>query len=362
MSNPSVGKDENKAEPKSGQDSATPAAAAPKPMAKTRRQLLEEEERIDPSTVAEMSVEEVDSFLEQESPEFLKSVSEIAGDKSLTVEQIIIDDAQLALNAEIDLWHSYRDVRRFLLIFPWTPHISLRVKLAKFRILAWAVGQKVRAVNFGRYLATDGKTQAIEWAHRQKSLALASVHDNVSTYQSLSRKVKLQLLVALLLTAGTAVVAYLSYKQKLIPKEKESYFATMAGHAAATFEYDPETEVEPYLNNARMSQNLYLTPKIFVNLKPSPKGQEKEGESQNPMGAFEFFVEGMSSEVVVELKDREGMTHEQFNETIHEMTFSELDTPEGKKDLTNRLKIALNKKLVSGKVRNVRIKTFIIKP
>jgi len=80
------------------------------------------------------------------------------------------------------------------------------------------------------------------------------------------------------------------------------------------------------------------------------------------MGAFQFFVEGMSSEVVVELKDREALTHELINETAREFTFTELDTTEGKADLCKRIKTALNKVLVSGKVRNVRIETFIIKP
>ena len=192
----------------------TSESSPPNISGKTRRQLLEEEERIDPATVPEMSADEVDDLLIKEQPDFINSISEIAKDKSLSVQQIIVDDAQLALNAEIDLWRSYKDYRRFFLIFPWTPHISLRIKSLRFMLVSWLVGQRIRMVNFAKYLATDGRKSAVSWLKRKQAILTASLQDNISTFKGLSRRVKLQLLLAVILFAATGVVAFLSYKQK----------------------------------------------------------------------------------------------------------------------------------------------------
>lgn len=331
---------------------------------KTRRarEMEEDLERIDPSTVPEMSVEDVDNLLAEENPEFLKSIASIAQDKSLTVEQIIIDDAELALNAEIDLWRSYSGWRKIVYtFFPFAPHFALRLKALKFWIVAFAVGQKIKLLALYRYLKTQGRQQAMVWIKRRKKKIEKVVVENIESYRSLSPRVKIFLFVSLGLGALALGIVYLAATGRLIPKEKEVYLAGFDTHASETYTFDPETEVEPYINNARMAQNLYLTPKIFVNLKPAPI-PDPTRDSENPMGGFEFFIEGMSSEVVVEVKDREAMTHDLINQVVHEMTFAQLDTAEGKAELCNRIRSALNKVLVTGRVQNVRIKTIIIKP
>jgi flagellar basal body-associated protein FliL len=83
---------------------------------------------------------------------------------------------------------------------------------------------------------------------------------------------------------------------------------------------------------------------------------------ETPMAAFEFFVEGLSSEVLVEMKDREGEMRDLFQRQIEEFSFEQLDTTEGKKLLLERLKKAVNNSLSQGRIRRIFIKNVVLKP
>ncbi len=87
--------------------------------------------------------------------------------------------------------------------------------------------------------------------------------------------------------------------------------------------------------------------KMTVNLRRSSES------GPNPMGAFEFYVEGAASEVVVEIKDREPEMEDLFSRTIEDMTFDQVASGEGKKLLCDRLRKELNKVLTKGYVRRV---------
>ena len=80
------------------------------------------------------------------------------------------------------------------------------------------------------------------------------------------------------------------------------------------------------------------------------------------MAAFEFFLQGVSPEVVVELKDREVEFKDAIARTAEDFDFDVLDTIQGKKLLCDRIKKEVNLRLTTGKVRQVLIKTVIIKP
>lgn len=64
------------------------------------------------------------------------------------------------------------------------------------------------------------------------------------------------------------------------------------------------------LYNSLAFQNNFQIKKIVVNIQPSA------GSGPNPMVAFEFSFEGNSSEVLLEIKDREGEIIDQVQRTI----------------------------------------------
>ena len=85
-------------------------------------------DKIDIAAIPEMSADEIDSLLQVEAPEFAKEVGDIGQDTSLTLEQIIIDDADAALHAEIDLWASYTGPRKWAYkVLPFLPKVSLKL-------------------------------------------------------------------------------------------------------------------------------------------------------------------------------------------------------------------------------------------
>lgn len=80
------------------------------------------------------------------------------------------------------------------------------------------------------------------------------------------------------------------------------------------------------------------------------------------MGAFEFLVEGGAADVVVEIKDRESEIEDLFLRTLEEMTFEQVSSGEGKKQICDRLRKEVNRILTKGFVRRVFIKNAIVKP
>ncbi len=335
----------------------SPSGRAPETSKSLKDRLFgSDEDRIDISKLPEMSVEDVDSFLNDEEPDFFNEVSSIAADKSLSIVQINIDDAVAALHAEIDLWKTYKGPLRILfLVFPFMPRITLRLKLWSFKISGWIHGYLVRAKNFSYYLLTDGRTAAISKIKSVIVQALTQISTTIHTFKKISFKVRLILIFSLVLFLLSVAVIYQSVTKGLLPGERENFLSNMSSHATQAYEYET-SQVEPYMDNARATQNLFLTQKIFVNLKTSP------GSGPNPMGAFEFFIEGMSSDVVIEIKDREPMMRDLMQSVIQDMTYDDLDTSEGKKDLCSRLQKEVSRVLTTGSVKNVRIRSFVIKP
>lgn len=316
----------------------------------------ESEDKIDINSLPDMSVEDVDNFLAEQDPDFLKTIEGIRADKSLTVEQIIIDDETAALHAEIDLWSNYKGFRKIIFkVIPFAPRISLKLKSLKFKIVAFFQAYWIRFKHFSIYLATEGRKKAVAQIKTTLKKRSQEFSDWNYNFGQLKLRSKLIFFFSVLLFGTTFFVAYLGFKSKLMPHEKEMFLTGFTHHSTKEYEYDPNVEVEPYIDNPRAAQNLILIPKLIVNLKRLPDSKD------NPMAAFEFFIEGMSSDVVVEIKDREHFIKDIIQRSIEEMTFDELDSENGKKDLCVKLQKEISKVLVTGRVKTVRIKTIILK-
>ncbi len=119
--------------------------------------------------------------------------------------------------------------------------------------------------------------------------------------------------------------------------------------------YNPLNEVEAFYDNPRFAKNLMTMTKMFANIKPS------EDSGPNPMLAIEINVEGMSSEAIIELKDREAEFKDILLRESEDFSYDELISAEGKKNLLQKYQIALNSNLTQGQVRRVLLKSFILK-
>jgi hypothetical protein len=329
-------------------------------MAQSKSESHAEPKKEAPISVAvdqELSDSALDEALGEEDPEFLRSVSEIGADKTLSLSQIIITDEQQALNEERDAWqNSGRVGKAVFRVFPGIARVSVLLKKWEFQIFAFLRAEWVRTKNFLYFLATDGKNKVLGALKRRVSVVTEAISESQRNFRYLSWKRKLSFFGILALMGGTGFFIYRSFTHGVIPMETELFIPTMERLATEVSEYDPETEVEPFYDNLRVSGNILLIPKMVVNLRKSAHSGD------NPMGAFEFYTEGIAPEVPLEIKDREIEIRDLMQRVTEEFTFDQIDSPEGKRLLCDRLKREVNAVLTTGKLKKVWIKTVIVKP
>lgn len=305
----------------------------------------------------ELSVDDIDAALLEEDPEFLKTVDEIGKDTTLSLSQIIISEGQQALNDEKDAWANSGKVGRIIYkVFPFAPHVSLRLRKLRILIFDFLRAEWVRIKNFVYFLATEGKGKVLRKIKGFLSAKKESLSEAQRNFRYLSWKLKLAFFGILVLMGGTSFFIYRSLTAGVIPVGNELFIPTLERVATEVYTYDPKTESEPFYDNLRSATNMILMPKMVVNLRVSSKS------GKNPMGAFEFYLEGMVPEVVIEIKDREVEIRDLMQRVLEEFNFDQAESAEGKLLINEKLKKEVNAKITTGKLKNVWIKTAIVKP
>ncbi len=159
--------------------------------------------------------------------------------------------------------------------------------------------------------------------------------------------------LAVLLGCGGIVYIWNSKRNLL----KENLFLTSyASWNNDVHTFNPLTESEPFYDNQRFSRNLMTLSKMFINVRSS------ENSGTTPMLALEINVEGISSDAIIEIKDREAEFKDLLLRFTEERTYDELITTLGKQNLCDQFRIIINSHLSQGQVRRVLLKSFIIKP
>lgn len=153
------------------------------------------------------------------------------------------------------------------------------------------------------------------------------------------------------------VLSVTYYFMKIFPwgKADALFLRSYSEWGGLVQEYNPAVEVESFFDNARLNKNLITIRKMVVNLKPS------EQSSANPMLAFEITIEGMTNEVVVEIKDREAELKDLILRTTEDFTYDELSSVTGKQNLTEKLLLTVNSQLTKGHIRKIFYKSFVLK-
>jgi flagellar basal body-associated protein FliL len=305
----------------------------------------------------QMSVEDIDQMLAEEDPTFFKAVSKIGDDKDLSMTSDVVSEDEQALVLEQEAWaRSGRGGRLLYFLVPFIPRLSLKWKRFRKSFFPYLRSSAHRIKGFFHYLFTTGIKKFVHSLKSSVAEVLTGLRSSVVQFGRLSWKLKLSFLGILILLSGTGYFIFRSFKYGIIHKDSELFIPHFERVADSVYQYDPAVDVEPFYDNLRASKHLLLMPKMVVNL-------TKVGDSATaPMGAFEFFVEGMSSEVIIEIKDREVEMRDLMQRVVEQFTFEKLDTAEGKKEVCDRLKKEVNVRLSTGKLKKVWIKTVILKP
>lgn len=305
----------------------------------------------------ELSDADLDSALEEADPDFLKSINEIGQDKTLSLSQILISDEQQALNEERDAWeHAGRFRKALFHLVPSVARLSFSIKKWQFLLSSFVLARWVVVKNFIYFLATDGKNKAVGKIKHGIHTVTDRIDDSQRNFRYLHWHLKLAFFGIVVLLGVTSFFIYRSFTHGVIPTNNELFIPTMERLATQVFEYDPETEVEPFYENLRVAGNILLIPKMVVNLRSSAHS------GANPMGAFEFFLDAMAPEVAIEAKDREIEIRDLMQRVTEEFTFDQVESPDGKRLLCDKLRKELNAILTTGKIKRVWIKTAIVKP
>lgn len=292
-----------------------------------------------------LSLESLDELIASEDPDFASSLSGIGPDENI---EIYNEGLQLeyTLADETNLWKGAKGFRkRLATVFPFLPVLAFKSKIKRtelrLRWIKWR-GQAVQNVKTAapRFLA---------WSKQQ-------VQSGLQIFGSFSKIKKFAFVGLIALTFVSGFVVYKVATEGILPHPKELFISSLSEWSRHQYKYDPKTELESFYDSPRTAQNILLMKKMVANLRRSAQSGE------NPMGAFEFFVEGAATEVIVEIKDRESEMKDLFLRTIEEMTFDSVSSGEGKRYLCESLRKELNKVLTKGYVRRIFIKTAIVKP
>lgn len=300
-----------------------------------------------------LSLEALDLAIEAEDPEFAASLNSIGPD----APGIVIDDLGLnlsyTLKDELLLWtHGSVLRKRVAKFLPFIPLISYQLKLKRGAFLLGRRRLKEQIV----HRVKNAGPLLVKFLKKQLLGLKESLVDSVSSFSKFSVAKKILFVVLMFATGATGYLAYRMGTQGLLPAQEDLFILSLADWADEKITYDPKSIKESFYESTRTSQNILLMKKMVVNLRRPP------GSLENPMGAFEFYVEGTAAEVVVEIKDRESEIVDAFMRTIEDMTFEQVSSAEGKRLLCDRLRKEANRILTTGFVRRVFINTAIVKP
>jgi flagellar basal body-associated protein FliL len=343
---------------KTGQKKGIQVAEQPKPEGAGNDDLTslmsnEPSHPLDPTK--DLSAEDLDHLIEEQDPEFAQSLKTIAEDKNLTMLQE--DESKNKFVQEIENWKYSEGWRSKVGYFaPLIPVIVLLLKIALFHCVYWTGWTLSKIATGVHVLAVEGRKGLVHLIRFILSWALGKLKAFQKAFSSLSVIRKIIFMFFLVLCGGLAVLVRMYLKGGFLPAKTDLFLNDLSKVSSQVYSYDSSHDLEPFYENLRVAQNLFLIPKLLVNIKPSSKS------GKNPMAAFEFFLQGVSPEVVVELKDREVEFKDAIARTAEDFDFDVLDTIQGKKLLCDRIKKEVNLRLTTGKVRQVLIKTVIIKP
>ncbi|MNJ92532.1 flagellar basal body-associated protein FliL [compost metagenome] len=314
----------------------------------------QENESSEVSDESLLSLDSLDDILAEADPEFSKSLNEIGPDDPAAVE--IYDEGlelEYKLADEVKLWEQSTGKKKALLkVLPFLPRITYKFKMMRTTFRLQKAKFKANAIEF----AKNGGPMILSWFKNQILKLKIGLGEALTSFKGFSLVKKLLFVGLLLVTVAALTLVYRISTKGLLPKSEGLFVTSLEEWSQGNYHYDPKLEVEAFYDSMRASQNILVLEKMIVNLRRS------SSSGLNPMGAFEFYVEGAASEVVVEIKDREPEMRDLFQRTIEEMTFDQISSGEGKQLLSEKLRKEVNKVLTKGKVRRVFIKTAIVKP
>ncbi len=281
------------------------------------------------------SLDLLEKSIQDNSPEFLKELETISeiGSESLDLELVDIDLIMAQQKAR-----SFKArAQRFA-----TSLSQLALKISYFVKASTLSFIKEKLPHYLKAIAAGLKA------------GLGHVGHSIGKIKKFSRVQKIAMVVVIAGCCGLAMVLFKVFTVGLIREDEKLFVHSMEELSEHKYIFEPN-EGEPFYNSPRVSQNIMSLRRIVVNV------QKSKNSGPNPMGAFEFFLQGNSSDVMVEISDREAELLDLFQNEIRDFSYDELDTVEGKRRMMEKLSRAMNGALTKGKITQIYFKNFVLK-
>lgn len=298
----------------------------------------------------DIDLEQLDKVIEDEDPTFTNSMKDLGADKLLSATEESEEDEKEAFLLEKELWKSGKTWKQNILNkAPFLVFIFFKLKRIKRKIHdAIFYSFKIWLINFLQLLKI--------FAKKGWKIFVLKLKNAIQSFKNLSVLQKVVLTVSFLGLFAVGYLLKLSLTKGFLPKESPLYLQSFEEKADQVFSITDSTP-EAFYDNLRGAGNTIFIQKIVVNLKVIDNLVHK-----NPMGAFDFYIQGITPEVAVEIKDRESVIRDRMQRVAEEFSFEQLDSVSGKKELTEKLKIEINNLLTTGRIKRIYIKTIILKP
>jgi len=277
-----------------------------------------------------MSLDELDKVIQQADPEALQkieTVREIHPENTAHIELLELDD--------------YLDREG-------SSKLRSRLQYLKGRGLVFWIWAKRNSIEYS--------SRTGQWALRSVTNTREQISAGLTAFSLWPRTQKIGFSFAILLSVGVLLFSYLAFVKGSFRSSNELFMTSLLSLSEKTETIAADAALETFYNSSRIPKNIFNLKKMVINITPS------QNSGPNPMVAYEFSLEGNSTEVLIEIKDREGEILDQIQRMIEEHTFDELNSADGKKLITEKVRSTVNRLLTLGKIRHVYIQGVIFKP
>lgn len=307
-----------------------------------------------PLDEAPLSLADLEKEINSVDPEFNQSLQELTAIKGSQLDASLdLEEDIPTIKGEKIKWNMQSGLLKYLkIVFPFIYYLTFSFRWILFKIKLYFTNLRVQIV----YRFSQLGPQTIEFAKKKIPELIQNIKKPVSHFLNLKTPEKLSILGFTTFTILSIAVVTWFLKTDILKDRKDPFMLSMEELSSAKFIYEPGKNMESFYASSRVSQNVLSFPKIIANIRPS-----KNSES-NPMIATEFYFEGFSPEVMIELKDREAEVKDLMINLASLTDYDTLSTPEGKLALLEKIKQKVNGLLTQGQIRKVYLKNIVIKP
>lgn len=281
-----------------------------------------------------MSPEELDRLISESDPEFKSRVDEIASAGAaadLNIELIDLD--QLLADQE-------------------AKSLKSKFRNAVRKIRGFVTGVKTSVWHWLR----EDFVQLLKSAGQWLKARLGDMSEALRRFGFKPLKYRLTVIGFIVFSLVIIGVLWYGMTRGFVPQERPLFAKSMSEIALKAWDYEPATDREAFYDSFRTAQNIFVIQRMVVNLKRGPQS------GRNPMAMAEIFIEGVSPDVIVEIKDREVEFKDALLRTMEDFSYDELISEGGKRHLADKLGREADRLATQGRVRRVYFRNLVLKP